>query len=73
MKSNKMVVMNPFEGQEQRHIPREQTCGHSRGGSGWGEWRELALAYAHLEKEVATHWSVFITACKTDNEWDAAV
>ena len=35
-----MVLMNEFAGQEQKHGYREQTRGHSRGGSGWDELTE---------------------------------
>ena len=35
MASRKMVQMNLFEGQGQRHRCGEQTCGHSAGKGGW--------------------------------------
>ena len=38
--SRPVVLMNVFAGQEQKHGRREQTRGHSRGGSGWDELRE---------------------------------
>jgi len=35
--SRKMVLMNLFAGQEQRHRHREQTYGHGGRGMGWDE------------------------------------
>ena len=36
MKSRKMVLMNLFAGQEQRHRCKEQTCGtEGKGKEGW--------------------------------------
>ena len=32
MECSKVVLMNLIVGEEQRHILREQTCGHSGGG-----------------------------------------
>ena len=37
VESRKMVQMNIFAGQEQRHRCREWMCGHSGGRSGWDE------------------------------------
>ena len=39
MESRKMVLVNLFVDQEQRHRHREQTCGHNEGRM-WGELRE---------------------------------
>ena len=40
MESRKMVPMNLFAGQKQRHRHEKQTCGHSEGSRGRDELRE---------------------------------
>ena len=39
MEYRKLVLMNLFARQEQRHREREQTYGHSRGSRRWDELR----------------------------------
>ena len=40
MESRKIVLMNVFAGQDQRHRQREQTCGSFGGGRAWHELKE---------------------------------
>ena len=52
VESRKMVLMNLFVGQEQRHRHREELCGHNRGRRGWDELGEQ-------------HGNIYITVCNT--------
>ena len=40
IESRKMVLTNLFTGKEWKHRCGEETCGHSRGGREWDEWRK---------------------------------
>ena len=57
MESRKMVPMNLFAGQEQRHRRREQACGHGRRGLD-----ELRVALRYIQ-----------TMCKVDSQWEATL
>ena len=46
VESRKMVNMNLFAGQEQKHRCREWTCGHSEEGEGGMNWEIRVDIYA---------------------------
>ena len=60
MASRKMVLVDLFTGQEERHRQREQTCGRSRGRRGKDHFRAaLKHIYDHAEEgePVRTCWT----------------
>ena len=60
MESRKMVLVNLFEGQQQKNRHREQTYGHGEKG-GEGE------VYGESNMET------YITICTIDSQWEFAV
>ena len=55
-----MIWMNLLAEQQWRKRHRGQPCGHSRGGRGRDELKEL-------------HGNLYITTCKIDCQWEVAV
>ena len=60
MESRKMVLVNPFAGQQWRHRHRKQACEHSGGRRGWEKLRE-------------EHGNICVTICKIDSQWEFSV
>ena len=57
MESRKMVQMNVFAGQEERHRCREWMCGHMGEREGGMNWEFRTDIYIHI----------YTTMCKTDS------